>query len=732
MSMHHDPDLDDILQDDELVRLAGLLQSTRRTEPPLDDAFRSALRRQLMQKAWEMGEGRSPWWRRSATPAPRRPAMAWAVAAVGVLLIGSVVVLIANQQPGELTITSPMADTRAVQLQSPILVSFSQPMDHQSTEAAVQIAPATTVTFSWQGNTLAVQPAAGNLAPSTQYRVTIGPGARTQAGQQVPSATTITFVTQPSSTPPPLARPTPTATPASSLTAEQRLATLPSGRLDPPQWSADSTTLYVVGDNGALESIAVSGGSLNVIVPDGVTYPAIAPAGDRLAYYRGGKIEVLRLAIGVTSDRAVVTNLTALSWAKDQLMWGNSDGVFKMGPGGNPVQLAAIPNDAAVLSIAPDGTHAVYKQGHLLFVLDLTTSQPSRFGQIGGQFLGWSPDGPRMLYSGQGRTVVADDNGQGLAMLPPGDPSWSSQDEILIGSDVSLSEVRADGSGQTKLIDGTYRLPAWAPNGTAFAFVRGGAIWSATIAPAVSEPPALDQAFAVVSSFMNARLQRQADQAASFLDGNAKQAYGNGGIPLLITGDAGFSRFYVLTQEITGSRPDIARFVVRLVLSKSGLDVSAYEETLILQRSQAGQPFLIDQATAGPSRDLGRGAGVVGVQVSGGIIRVVFDSDLISGTVGDGVFVLDASGQRVGHAATYANRIVVITGLQLVPGATYRLVVQTTVLDVSGRNVPSEYDLNIIGPAAGGTGSQGDVVILPAEDPTQALPTASPVGSPTT
>ena len=70
MSMHHDPELDDVLQDRELLHIADLLRSARRAEPPLDDAFRSELRRTLMQKAWDAGEGRAPWWRRLAAPPP--------------------------------------------------------------------------------------------------------------------------------------------------------------------------------------------------------------------------------------------------------------------------------------------------------------------------------------------------------------------------------------------------------------------------------------------------------------------------------------------------------------------------------------------------------------------------------------------------------------------------------------------------------------------------------------
>src|SRR5207237_7233357 len=96
-------------------------------------------------------------------------------------------------------------------------------MDHTSTEHAVQITPATTVTFSWESNTLAVQPASGNLAPNTQYQVTIGPEARTSSGKKVAAPQTITFVTQaPAAVAP---SPTPRATPSNAL-GERRVAAL--------------------------------------------------------------------------------------------------------------------------------------------------------------------------------------------------------------------------------------------------------------------------------------------------------------------------------------------------------------------------------------------------------------------------------------------------------------------------------------------------------------------------
>jgi S-adenosylmethionine synthetase len=118
----------------------------------------------------------------------------------------------------------------------------------------------------------------------------------------------------------------------------------------------------------------------------------------------------------------------------------------------------------------------------------------------------------------------------------------------------------------------------------------------------------------------------------------------------------------------------------------------------------------------------GRGAEVVSVDVATGSMKIVFDSDLVSDTVADGVILQDKNGKRVGGESTYANRTVVITGLNLTPGAAYKLVVLTTVQDVSGRSVHAEYDLVVVGPAAGSA---------PAPEPGP-TPIPSPSPSPST
>jgi len=698
MNSYHDPELEDVLQDAELRRVASLLSVAKAPEPPLDEAFRTGLRRQLMQEAWSRSEGRDSWWRRAFAP----PGIAWAGAAAGLLLIASVVVWLSTQQTGGLNqvyVASPIDGKNNVSLQQPILVSFNQPMDHQTTQDAVQITPATTVTFSWDqsSRTLAVQPSSGNLAPNTQYQVTVGPGAKTASHQPLSAPQTITFVTQaPTPTPAP---PTPHPSPANPL-GEKQLAPLNGAAALTAQWSADSSSIYFVDGKGALGVVSAKGGAVSVIAPNGASSPSISPAGDRLAYLRGGKIEVLTFATGKTAEVSPATSPTLVGWSKDKLLWATADGIFTQGDNG-PSQVAPLPakGSVTVLPFAPDGGHVAYEVDKNLFVLDLGSGKTAKLGQAGDSFTAWSPDGVLLLYASSDHVVVSDAQGVTQSTLPPGDASWSSQDAIMLGNDTDLSEVRPDGSHLTKVSSGTYRMPQWAPDGSSFAFVRGSALWVA-VAPALPpEPTLVDEATTVVKQFMDARLNNKPDKATALQDDNGKKAYGNGGPSLTITGDPHFSRYYILTQEATGTDPDTVRFVVRLVLTHGKLDVSDYEETLTLVRDTSSKQFLIDQAAASGRRDLGKGAEVVGVDVSADTIKVTFDSDLDPATVNTGVLILDAKGNQVEATVSYATRTVTLSGLNLTPGTQYKLVVLTTVRDVQGHNVAAEYDLNVFGPS---------------------------------
>jgi hypothetical protein len=160
------------------------------------------------------------------------------------------------------------------------------------------------------------------------------------------------------------------------------------------------------------------------------------------------------------------------------------------------------------------------------------------------------------------------------------------------------------------------------------------------------------------------------------------------------------------------------------VFAKGKVEKSEIEETLTLKRAQAIDPFLIDGATAGSQRDLGKGPEVVAVKVTGTEIDVTFDSDLVATTV-TGVTLQDSQGMPVTSSQTYADRTVTFSGLQLTSGAHYRLVVLPTVQDVGNRHAASEYDLELLGPAPDAT--SGGVTPTPAPSPS---PSPSPSASP--
>ena len=701
MNARHDPELDDVLQDSDLRRVAALLRSARAPEPPLDDAFRTGLRRQLMQEAWSVAERRGPArWRRLFAP----PGLAWAGAVAGVLLIAAVAVWTSTQGNGTIgppIVASNLDGKSNVALVQPILVSFNQPMDHQSTEAAVQITPATNVVYAWDAKsvTLQVTPVTGNLAPNTQYQVTIGPGAKTAANQQLAAPQTITFVTQaPAATP----QPSPTArpTPANPL-GEKQIGPLSGAASLALQWSADSQSVYYVDGKGALQVVSIKNNTSTVIAQSGASAPAISPTGDRLAYLLSGKIEILTFASGKTDQIATAAAPTVVGWANGKVVWGQSDGIYQQSDSG-PALLAPLPSTGAVtlVSIAPDGAHAIFSQGDSLSILDLATGKPTPIGAAKDTFAGWSPDGTQLIYASADHLVVADLHGATQSSLPLGQASWSSADAVLLGGDTTVYEVRPDGSSLTRLANGTYRSPIWAPDGSTFAFVRGDSLWVATAPALPPQPTVVDEATAVVKKFMDARLNGKADDAAALLDDSGKKSYAAGQLNLVITGDPHFTRYYLLTQEAIGTQPDTARFVVRLVLTHGKKDVSDVEETLTLVRDATTTQFLIDHATAGAQRDLGKGPEVVSVDVTTSTIQVTFDSDLDPATVSGGVTVVDAKGSPVDTTLTYANKMVTISGLDLKEGAQYRLVVNTSVRDVQGQKVSAEYDLNLLGPAA--------------------------------
>jgi subtilisin len=97
------------------------------------------------------------------------------------------------------TAVSPADGATAVTTGSAVSVTFSEPMDKASAQAAFSLTRASdgaaiAGSFSWSGSTLTFRPAAA-LAEGTDYRATVGPGARDLAGNELGTSRAWTFRT---------------------------------------------------------------------------------------------------------------------------------------------------------------------------------------------------------------------------------------------------------------------------------------------------------------------------------------------------------------------------------------------------------------------------------------------------------------------------------------------------------------------------------------------------------
>jgi hypothetical protein len=671
-----DPELDWIFPDEpELKKTAHLLQLGRRPEPPLDPAFRAALRRRLMQEAWERAAPTLPWWRRLFAPR----AMAWAGATVGVLLIAVVVYTLARfpaPPSTQVVVSSPLQGAHAVAETRPIELKFSQPMNTSSVEDSIQIQPATTVrTFQWvDGTTVKIVPQHG-LAPNTQYQVTVTQRAKTREGQGLAGQPVVTFVTAPPPGPKPAATPVPTArpTPARGITTPLRIA---ASGAPSPAWSPDGSVLYVIGPTGQLQGFTAATGAAQPppIAPSGVTLATVGPDGT-VVYARDGQVVngqtpipgVQPLALGFQNGK-----LLALAGGQVQSLAGG-------GLGTAPPSV----KDATAADFSPNGRRLAYLGASDLHLLDLTSGQDTDVGPASG--LGaWSRDGSRYAYPAADGVYVTDGTGQGTKLVSlPGaaSVSWSAAtNQLLLTTPEALLVSDANGSGLRTLATGTFTQATWSPRGDAsFWFRYQGSVWVATVLPPSGAATSAED---LVNQFMMARRAGNAALASSFLDASGKQAFSN----LTLTYGGGMSRYYTLLVQ-----PSQA--VVRIVLSGGG----AVDETLKIARDSGSGSLLIDGVTE-ESATLSSGPNVLEVVVTSTHVRVTFDSDLDAATAASGGVTING----VQTEATYdaGTRTVIVTSESgFTPGTPYQLTVNDSLRDVN-HNPAARYVLTFTGPSS--------------------------------
>jgi uncharacterized protein YvpB len=92
---------------------------------------------------------------------------------------------------------TPANGSAGVSVNAPIRVTFDQPVDHTSAEAAFSIAPSVGGTFSWSGETMTY--AQTGFAKDTSYKVTMAAGVKSTIGQPSTTAASSTFQTEQSS-----------------------------------------------------------------------------------------------------------------------------------------------------------------------------------------------------------------------------------------------------------------------------------------------------------------------------------------------------------------------------------------------------------------------------------------------------------------------------------------------------------------------------------------------------
>ncbi len=735
-----DPDLEDLFDKDaSLEPYANLLRASRLKDAPLDPAFRSALRRQLMEEAWKRTERRPSLF----SSLFRGPGLAWAGASMALVLLAVFVVQLTNLG-APVTQVSYLSSypTGSVAADQPILLTFNQPMDRPSVEQAIHIEPATQVKYNWQGNQLTIVPAASSLAPNTQYHVTIAPTATTAAGKLIEKPIAVIFNTQPPASP----APTPNASPSAGISlAGERL--LQPAAASIVGWSPGGATLYYIGRGGDLGSISADGQGQQTLVRDGVRVAALSPNGTQLAYLRGGSVSVIA---GDGSGPQVIAQADAvgLAWSGSKVLYAvasesnpaspvpvptPSSPIATPTPSPSPspspqatasptpsagttaspsapppgVQMVSIPALASNLGFAPDGRHFVYSLGAATVLSDgaatTTWVEPS------GSPVTWAPDSGSVAFTFSGALFTAAPDGSRrrqlatLGALGLGGPdvpsvSWSSTDQLLLGTTRTLATIRADGTGGTTVRDVEYSHPLWAPAAARFAFLRGKDLWVANLNSAGGGSTALSDAGKVVDTFMQARMAGDATKAGSLLDSGGLQSFAAGNPVLVITTDPKPRRYYVISAQLLPGADAGVQFVVRLVLARGSAEVFTYDETLTLQRTSSGS-LMVHGATAGPRAPLGHGPSVLSAAVKGRQVVITFDSDLAAETVAAAVKVSDPTGKPVTVRTEYANRVLAVSLPELPPVNGYRLAVATSLQDIDHQPLAAEFNFDFVAAA---------------------------------
>jgi hypothetical protein len=361
--------------------------------------------------------------------------------------------------------SDPTDDATDLSLDAPILVDFSTLMDTASVEGAISLSPDADVTLRWSRERLAIVPD-GGWEPNRHYSLTIGVGARDQAGTPLEHPFRLSFRTAEAGLTVKTIVP---ADAVAGVSVTSPIALIFDQPLDPESVSDDLLTITPT-VAGSLDVVAPTGAAgladaarrILLFEPSAQLEPnttyevtlaagllgadgAGMPSGLSWSFTTGAPTETLSNQVVFLADRAGVANLWAM----------NPDG-------SNQRQLSAELSPVTSYSIAPDGRSFVTGDGAVVVWqrADGTARRVLTDPGVVEFDAAYSPDGTVITF---GRADPALGSGLGLWMRD-GDGSDPRPIQMPGGDGASPSP-----SPTTPMP--LLRAPRMSPDGTAIAFV---------------------------------------------------------------------------------------------------------------------------------------------------------------------------------------------------------------------------------------------------------------------
>jgi hypothetical protein len=580
-------------------------------------------------------------------------------------------------------------------------VSFSQLLDEASVDKALRLAPATTVTTSWQGNTMTVSPVHG-FAPNSAYVLTIDhTKARTKSGAPLASDIRVTFGTAP------VAKavvdaPAPVKLSRTTLTAAEDKATAVVAKDGSVLVTAARANAGSAGRDGL---VRVNGNTTHQL---GSATPAIcvSRSGRSIAFLSGSGSRaqvVFADSTGTTRSRVPVTAdaSTPIGWIDDEevtfISGGKLHAVDRSGRVRAVLNTRIDAGDTVVL--APGGRFVYLSHNEDPgVVVDLTTRRSHRLTGVTGA-PAFSADGSTVYWveAHSGKLHLDSSPSAGGPMLSvelPGLRSGDTVSDLAVSPDSSTlaySVTHVDRSSELRLAslptavtvgvspDGAGTRPHWAPSGsmlTVLAHGNGG-----TRIQTVAVPTKADSRTAVVTAV-----------AQSFANA---QISGDAGAQRWVAPDVTLPKVSKVTRAgivaVRSVNAETTSVTMRLSIDPTTADPVSQQatETLLIKVPTGDGAAKVTSVSVSPFTPAPAGPKLTRVDTSSvpGAALLTFDSDLNPQTVPSAIALLSPGGTDVAVTATYnaATRTIQVqpaTAVRIGAG-TATVVVTTALHDVA-------------------------------------------------